>query len=74
MYMACRHIKTNGLRCKSPTLKGGHFCYYHAKVHTIGAEPLAKYGRMQLHTSEDLPAIQLAVAQNSACSASYTDI
>jgi hypothetical protein len=65
MFMACRHIKTNGLRCKSPALKGGHFCYYHSKVHTIGSEPNAKYGPIHLPTPEDPASIQLAVAQIS---------
>jgi len=63
MYMACRHIKTNGLRCKSPALKGSPFCYYHAKVHTIGADPLAKYGPMQFPVPEDKAAIQLGIAR-----------
>jgi hypothetical protein len=63
MYMHCRHIKTNGLRCESPALKGGQFCYYHAKVHTIGAEPNLKYGPLQLPTPEDSAAIQLSVAR-----------
>jgi hypothetical protein len=63
MYMACRHIKTNGLRCKSPALRGGQFCYYHAKVRTIGSDPNLKYGPMHLPTPEDPASIQLAVAQ-----------
>jgi hypothetical protein len=31
MYMACRHIEPNGPRCKSPALRGGSFCYFHAR-------------------------------------------
>jgi hypothetical protein len=65
MYMTCRHIKPNGLRCESPALKGGHFCYYHSKVHSLGAEPNAKYGPLQLPTPEDPAAIQLSVARIS---------
>lgn len=65
MYMACRHIKTNGLRCKSPALNESQFCYYHARVHSIGAQPDAKYGPMHLPTPEDAASIQLAVAQIS---------
>ncbi len=65
MYMTCRHIKTNGLRCESPALKGGHFCYYHSKVHSLGAEPTANYGPLQLPTPEDPAAIQLSVARIS---------
>ncbi len=66
MYMECRHIKANGLRCGSPALKGGQFCYYHSKVHTIGAEPNPKYGPLQLPTPEDPFAIQLSVARINA--------
>ena len=65
MYMTCRHIKANGLRCESPALKGGHFCYYHSKVHSLGAEPNAKYGPLQLPPPEDPAAIQLSVARIS---------
>lgn len=63
MYMICRHIKTNGLRCESPALKGTQFCYYHSKVHTVGAEPHLKYGPLQLPAPEDSAAIQLSVAR-----------
>ena len=63
MYMTCRHIKPNGLRCESPALKGGQFCYYHSKVHTIGAEPNLKYGPLLLPAPEDSAAIQLSVAR-----------
>jgi len=31
MYFACRHIKSDGVRCKSAALRGSHFCYYHTK-------------------------------------------
>lgn len=63
MYMECRHIKTNGLRCQSPALQGGHFCYYHTKIRTVGAEPNLKYGPLQLPPPEDPAAIQLSVAR-----------
>ena len=28
----CRHIKVNGLRCGSPSLKGRKYCYFHYEV------------------------------------------
>ena len=32
-YELCRHIKTNGLQCKSPSLNGGIWCYFHHRLH-----------------------------------------
>ena len=29
----CRHIKTNGRRCKSPSLGLSAFCYFHSRLH-----------------------------------------
>jgi hypothetical protein len=29
----CRHIKTNGRRCKSPSLGQSAFCYFHSRLH-----------------------------------------
>ena len=34
MFLACRHIKPNGVRCESPALRGHSFCYFHAKLHS----------------------------------------
>ncbi|MGB7266481.1 MAG: hypothetical protein WBC92_13270 [Terracidiphilus sp.] len=65
MYLTCRHIKTNGLRCESPALKGGHFCYYHSKTRIVGAEPEAKYGPLHLPIPEDPGSVQLSIAMIS---------
>jgi hypothetical protein len=32
-YELCRHIKTNGTRCKAPSLTGGTWCYFHSRLH-----------------------------------------
>jgi hypothetical protein len=32
-YDLCRHIKTNGTRCKAPSLTGGTWCYFHSRLH-----------------------------------------
>ena len=29
----CRHIKTNGTRCKAPSLTDGTWCYFHQRLH-----------------------------------------
>jgi hypothetical protein len=33
MFSACRHIKSDGIRCKSPAMRSCDFCYFHAKLH-----------------------------------------
>jgi hypothetical protein len=63
MYRKCRHIKPNGLRCDSPALKQAHFCYFHSKIHTIGAEPNLKYGPMLLPSPEGPAAVLLSIAK-----------
>jgi hypothetical protein len=32
-FPICRHIKTNGLQCQSPSLEGAHWCYFHSRLH-----------------------------------------
>lgn len=66
MYTICRHIKTNGQRCGSPSLRDNYFCYYHDKIHNVGAEPHMKYGPLQLPAPEDLASVQLSVARINA--------
>jgi len=63
MYRACRHIKPNGLRCQSPALKDTFFCYFHSKLHGLGAEQFEKFGPMRLPTPEGPAAIQLSIAK-----------
>ena len=63
MYRTCRHIKPNGLRCQSPALRGTNFCYFHSKLHSLGAEPGDKYGPLRLPTPEGPAAIQLSIAK-----------
>ncbi len=44
-------------------MRGHSFCYFHAKVHSLGAEPNVKFGNLQLPPPEDPAAIQLSVAR-----------
>jgi len=46
----CRHIKTNGRRCKSPSLGLSAFCYFHSR--------LLRRHRTLLATAPTLPASQ----------------
>jgi hypothetical protein len=63
MYRKCRHIMPSGLRCESPALTQAYFCYFHSKIHSIGAEPNAKYGPMLLPSPEGPAGIQLSIAK-----------
>ncbi len=63
MYMACRHIKPNGLRCKSPALRGNSFCYFHARLHNMVNDRDAKFDITRLPVPEDPAAIQIALSQ-----------
>jgi hypothetical protein len=31
----CEHIKMDGVRCGSPALRAGRYCYYHAGAHRL---------------------------------------
>ena len=64
MYLACRHIKPNGVRCESPALRGHAFCYFHSKLHS--ATSIGIWDDIKLPLPEDTAAIQLSIAQISA--------
>ena len=32
-YPLCRHIRTNGRRCQSPSLTGNIWCFFHQRLH-----------------------------------------
>ncbi len=56
MYLACRHIKHGGERCKSPAMRNHAFCYYHARQHSNTKRGFAD--NLALPTPEDPVAIQ----------------
>ena len=73
MYLTCRHIKSNGLACESPALRGRDFCYYHSKSHTIADD--VKFGPVTLPVPEDPAAIQISVARiNEAVLRGHLDL
>ena len=68
----CRHIRTNGNRCGSASLRGEHFCYFHHASHKPGARADAEaiaagYPIQQpvLHfdSFEDRPAVQACLLE-----------
>ncbi len=53
-YPLCRHIKTSGVRCQSPSLKEASFCYFHSRLyrrHTGFRLPPPSAG----HSGDQLP-------------------
>jgi hypothetical protein len=33
LYLLCRHLRTNGTQCDSPSLRGAPYCFFHARLH-----------------------------------------
>ena len=63
MYKLCRHIKTNGQRCKSPALSESAYCYFHARVHTMAKAKSTVCDDVDLPVLEDSASIQVAISQ-----------
>lgn len=64
MYTECRHIKANGLKCYSPSLKGKPYCYFHTRLHNLARAPRpAPDEPINLPVLEDSATIQLALTQ-----------
>jgi len=67
----CRHIKTNGTRCKAPSLTGELWCYFHHRLHqqhrTVRQTPatrgyLIPGQHIELATLEDRESVQVALS------------
>jgi hypothetical protein len=64
MHTECRHIKTNGRKCGSPSLQGMPYCYFHTRLHNLAKAPKpAPEEPITLPVLEDSSAIQLALTQ-----------
>jgi hypothetical protein len=35
MIPLCRHLKTNGVRCRAIALREKPYCYYHDRLHRV---------------------------------------
>jgi hypothetical protein len=67
----CRHVKTNGTRCKSPSLTGATWCYFHHRLHqrhTAFRPTPASRGylipgqHIELNALEDRESVQVALS------------
>src|SRR5438270_10972642 len=59
LYRLCQHIKTNGLQCQSPALRGYNCCYFHGAIN----RPRRPSDPFALPPLEDANAIQVAVQE-----------
>src|SRR5579884_265030 len=62
----CRHTKTNGIRCGSPSVRGHYFCYYHGQIHEHQRRHSCAEARelpLQFPPLEDAHSIQLALME-----------
>lgn len=67
----CRHLKTNGIQCQSPSLDFSNYCFFHDRLHErhrnfrtskTTARGLHPDYDIQLHALEDAESIQLAIS------------
>ena len=61
MHFACRHIKSDGVRCQAAAMRASNFCYYHTKNRSR-----ARLGAMEdfvIPIPEDKASIRTSIAQ-----------
>lgn len=56
-YLLCRHIRTNGRRCKAPALREELWCYFHHRLHARHRQ-VRPIGTVPGPDALDLPAIE----------------
>ena len=42
MYPQCRHVRTGSDRCHAAAIKGGHWCFFHARLHDQQAQRVTR--------------------------------
>jgi hypothetical protein len=64
MIPLCRHIKTNGVRCRAAALSDKPYCYYHDRLHRAltRQKPTSK-NSLVLHPLEDRSSILMALSE-----------
>ncbi len=63
LYPECRHIMTSGKKCEAPALKGGHFCFYHNRLHVDAKKPVTPMDSIEIPVIEDHCTLRLVLAQ-----------
>ena len=59
-YQECRFIKSNGLKCQSPAMRGSQFCYFHGRTRIYVQRPRSREP-LQLPPLQNLASIHVAL-------------
>jgi len=62
MDKECRHIKSNGLKCQSPAMRGSQFCYFHGRKRIYVARP-SRDAQIELPPLDSLASVHAALNQ-----------
>ena len=68
----CRFIKTNGLKCQSPAMRGSQFCYFHGRTRICAARPRSNEKALKLPPLVDSASISVALNEIMQALASGT--
>ncbi len=63
MVQECRHIKTDGVKCGSPALRGKSHCFYHNPTRTSARRAARARFFLELPLLEHPGAVQAAVRE-----------
>ena len=61
MHFACRHIKSDGVRCDAAAMRGSHFCYYHSRNRSRARLDVME--DLIIPIPEDTAAVRTSIAQ-----------
>ena len=63
MYQECRFIKSNGLKCQSPAMRGSQFCYFHGRTRIYVPRPRSREKALELPPLQNQASIHAALNQ-----------
>ena len=64
MFQECRHIKSNGVKCHSPALRGMAYCFFHAPGRrNAQGQSRAHKKPLKLPALVDRHSVQVALSQ-----------
>jgi hypothetical protein len=63
MYTECRFIKSNGLKCQSPAMRGSQFCYFHGRTRIYVPRPRSREKSLELPPLQNQASIHAALNQ-----------